>query len=93
MCIPAGAFVIGVSLFVLIFDIGHPSELRAFVFYAEVCVYVRACMYTNLPACIHNYVCICTVVLSSEKLHTHYIRISPSACLVLYNMYYMLCVS
>ena len=40
MCIPTGAFVIGASVFVLILDIGHPAELRAFVFYAEVCVCV-----------------------------------------------------
>ena len=53
MCIPTGAVVIGASLFVLILDIGHPAELRAFVFYAEVRVCV--CLYESHPV----YVCMC----------------------------------
>ena len=53
MCISTGAAVIGVSLFVLILDIGHPSELRAFVFYAEVCV----CMNLYMPSCLHIHMC------------------------------------
>ena len=48
MCIPAGAVVIGASVFVLILNIGHPAELRAFIFYAEV----RMCLHVHvfLPA-------------------------------------------
>ena len=60
--IPAGAAVIGVSLFVLILDIGHPSELRAFVFYAEVrmCVhYVHVYTQTFLLCQLWMHVCIC----------------------------------
>ena len=50
--------MIGVSLFVLILDIGHPAELRAFVFYIEVCVYVRACTNAFLPfMCMYAYLC------------------------------------
>ena len=53
MCIPTGAVVIGASVFVLSLDIGHPAELRAFVFYAEVRVCV--CLYESHPV----YVCMC----------------------------------
>ena len=64
--IPAGVVVIGASLFVLVLDIGHTSELRAFVFYAEVCVYVYACTDSIcLPVHMHGG-SLCTFVLTSE---------------------------
>ena len=59
MCIPTGAFVIGASVFVLILDIGHPAELRAFVFYAEVCVCVCVCVCMNAVLSASACVCIC----------------------------------
>ena len=54
--------MIGVSLFVLILDIGHPAELRAFVFYVEVCVYVRAC---GMPSCL---LCACVQICVAPRV-------------------------
>ena len=59
MCIPTGAVVIGASVFVLSLDIGHPTELRAFVFYAEVCVCVRVCVCVCMNAVLPASVCVC----------------------------------
>ena len=56
MCIPTGAVVIGASVFVLILDIGHPAELRAFIFYAEVRVCL--CVHAFLPASACLYICV-----------------------------------
>ena len=71
--------MIGVSLLVLILDIGHPAELRAFVFYIEVCVYVRACTNAFLPfMCMYAYLCCSPSVkisLYTYKLHAYtYVR-------------------
>ena len=58
MCIPTGAVVIGASLFVLILDIGHPAELRAFIYYAEVRMCVCVCVHAFLPASACLYICV-----------------------------------
>ena len=65
MYIPTGAVVIGASVFVLILDIGHPAELRAFVFYAEVCVHVYECR----PVCVCMCVHLCCFLSASNSLY------------------------
>ena len=65
--IPAGAAVIGVSLFVLILDIGHPSELRAFVFYAEVRMCVQY-VHVHKLSCHANFGCMYASVVTSKYL-------------------------
>ena len=62
MCIPTGTVVICASVFVLILDIGHPAELRAFIFYAEVRVCL--CVDAFLPAWLY----ICLVLSVSNSL-------------------------
>ena len=61
--------MIVVSLFVLILDIGHPAELRAFVFYAEVCVCV-SCVFW-----LYDYVCVC-ILFVNEIFPVHLVAIT-----------------
>ena len=69
MSTSTGAAVIVASLFVLILDIGHPAELRAFVFYAEVCVCV-SCVFW-----LYDYVCVC-ILFVNEIFPVHLVAIT-----------------
>ncbi len=68
MCIPTGAVVIGVSLLVLILDIGHPAELRAFIYVLCRSTYVCVCVCTCLPTCICMPVHLCCSPSVSNSL-------------------------